>query len=86
MPEISRFLGIVVAIYYNDHEPPHFHIRYGSQKARFAIDGLNMIDGDISPRIRGLVVEGASLHQDELRHDWNLARKHDPLLPIEPLE
>ncbi len=63
MPEISRFYGIVIAMYYNDHEPPHFHARYGSSKGRFAIDDLTMLDGDLSPRTRGLVSEWAALHQ-----------------------
>jgi hypothetical protein len=40
MPEISRFFGIVIAMYYNDHAPPHFHVRYGQQKALIAIDSL----------------------------------------------
>ena len=86
MPEISRFFGIIVAMYYNDHEPPHFHARYGSQRARFAIEDLHMIDGNIGPRVRGLVVEWASRHQDELRRDWDLARRREPLFPITPLE
>jgi hypothetical protein len=73
-------------MYYNDHDPPHFHVRYGSQKARFAIDDLRMIDGDIGPRARGLVVEWATLHQEELRHEWKLAGAREPLFPIAPLE
>ena len=87
MPEISRFFGIVVAMYYAEHEPvPHFHVRYGSQKARIAIDDLRVLDGDLSPRVRGLVVEWASLHQDELRKDWELARSRLPLISIKPLD
>ena len=86
MPEISRFFGIVIAIFYNDHEPAHFHVRYGAKKARITIDDLRMLDGDIGARVRGLVVEWASQHQDELRQDWALARIRQPLLPIDPLE
>ncbi len=86
MPEISRFFGIIVAMYYNDHDPPHFHVRYGSRKARFAIADLRMIDGDTGPRARGLVVEWASLHQDELHQEWELGRTRKPLFPIAPLE
>jgi hypothetical protein len=86
MPEISRFFGIVVAMYYSDHAPPHFHVRYGSQKARFAIEDLRMLDGNLGRRARGLVVEWATLHQDELRTDWENARQQLPLLPIAPLE
>jgi len=86
MPELSRFFGIVIAMFYNDHEPPHFHVRYGSQKARFAIGDLRMLDGDLGPRGRGLVVEWAVLHRKELERDWQLARERKPLKPIAPLE
>lgn len=86
MPEISRFFGIVVAMYYNDHEPPHFHVRYSGQKARFAIEDVRMLDGNLSHRAKGLVVEWASQHQDELRNEWELARTRQPLVPIAPLE
>jgi hypothetical protein len=86
MPEISRFFGIVIAMYYSEHEPPHFHARYGSRKARFAIDDLCMLDGKLGPRARGLVVEWATLHQDELRKEWQLAKARQPLFQIRPLE
>jgi hypothetical protein len=86
MPELSRFFGIVIAMYYNDHDPPHFHVRYGSCHARFALESLHMIDGDIGPRARGLVVEWASRHQPELQREWELARAGQPLFPIAPLE
>ena len=86
MPEISRFFGIVIAMYFGDHPPPHFHVRYGSQKARFAIDDLGLIDGQVSPRVRALAIEWASRHQNELRREWELARTQQPLFPIEPLE
>ncbi len=86
MPEISRFFGIVIAMYYNDHGTPHFHARYGGQKGRFAIDDLRMIEGTLSPRVRGLVVEWASQHQEELAHNWELAAKQQPLKAVAPLE
>jgi hypothetical protein len=86
MPELSRFFGIIITLYYNDHVPAHFHIRYGAQKAIMAIESLTVIEGELSPRVRGLVVEWAALHRDELREDWNLAVQHAPLKPIAPLE
>ncbi len=86
MPEISRFFGIIVAMYYDDHQPPHFHVRYGSKKGRFAIDDLRMLEGTLSPRTRGLVIEWAALHQEELRRDWERAARHEPLMPVPPLE
>lgn len=86
MPEISRFFGIIIAIYYNDHVPAHFHVRYGSQRAIVEIETLTVIEGELSPRVRGLVAEWAALHRDELREDWTLATQHAPLKPIAPLE
>ena len=86
MPEISRFLGIIIAMYYDDHAPPHFYVRYASQRARFALDDLRMLDGDVSPRVHGLVVEWASRHRQELAREWELAARHEPLFPIAPLE
>jgi hypothetical protein len=86
MPEISRFFGIIISLFYNDHQPPHFHVRYGGQKAIIAIEMLVMLRGNLSPRVLGLVVEWASLHQSELRDNWELAREHKPLKKIEPLE
>jgi len=85
VPEISRFFGIIIAMFYNDHAPPHFHVRYGSQRALVAIESLTVLEGKLSPRALGLVMEWASIHQDELVEDWNLARGQAPLKPIEPL-
>jgi hypothetical protein len=85
MPEISRFLGIVIAIYWQEHDVPHFHAKYGSQRASFAIDDLRLLEGTLSPRVTGLVLEWASLHRTELMADWHLAMDKKPLRPIEPL-
>ena len=86
MPEISRFFGMVVAMYYNDHAPPHFHVRYGQQKAVIGIDPPAMLAGRLSPKARTLVLEWAALHQTELMADWELARQQAPLNKIAPLE
>ncbi|MFO0409427.1 MAG: DUF4160 domain-containing protein [Dolichospermum sp.] len=51
MPEISRFLGIIITMYYNDQPPPHFHVRYNQQKAIIDIETLSILEGNISPRI-----------------------------------
>jgi Domain of unknown function (DUF4160) len=67
MPEISGFLGIVIAMFYNDHEPPHFHACYGGRRATIEIENLTVLDGSLPPRVLGLVVEWAVLHQEELR-------------------
>ena len=75
MPEISRFFGIVVQMYYADHDPPHFHVRYAGQKALVAIETLTLLRGGLSPRALAMVTEWATLHQAELMEDWVLARK-----------
>ncbi len=86
MPEISRFFGIVVQMYYADHDPPHFHVRYSGQKALIAIGTLAVLRGNLSPRALGLVTEWAALHRTELMADWELARAEAELNPIAPLE
>jgi len=86
VPEISRFFGIVIAINYNDHQPPHFHARYGEYKALIAIPTLTLLRGRLPARALGLTIEWASRHQDELMDNWERARHHEPLIRIEPLE
>ncbi len=86
MPEISRFFGIVILMYYSDHSPPHFHVRYGDQKAIVAIQTLTLLTGILSPRIFGFVMEWAVMHQSDLMDDWELARQQAPLNKIQPLE
>ena len=86
MPELSRFFGIIILMYYNDHPPPHFHVRYGRQKAIVSVESLAVLEGRLSPRVLGMVIEWASLHRQELRDAWTLAENHTPLKPIEPLE
>lgn len=66
MPEISRFFGIIIAMYYNDYPLPHFHVRYGQQKAIIEIQSLAILEAKLSPRVLGLVIEWAASHQAEL--------------------
>lgn len=86
MPEISRFFGIVVQMYYDDHEPPHFHVRYSGQKALIEIETLAVLRGSLAPRVLGLVTEWAALHRTELMEDWRLAKAGGALRPVAPLE
>ncbi len=85
MPEISRFLGIIITMYYKDHPPSHFHVKYGEYKAVFSIDELKIIEGDLPSRVISLVLEWAFIHREELRQDWELAVSFKPLNKIEPL-
>ncbi|MBW4635732.1 MAG: DUF4160 domain-containing protein [Iphinoe sp. HA4291-MV1] len=86
MPEICRFFGILITMYYNDHPPPHFHVRYNQQKAIVSIQTLEILEGSLTPRLFKLVTEWATLHQTELMEDWELARDNQPLNKILPLE
>jgi Domain of unknown function (DUF4160) len=86
MPEISRFFGIIIAMFYNDHPPPHFHVRYGGQRAVVGIEDLALLEGELSPRVLGLVVEWAARHRPELLDNWNQARRQLPLSRVQPLE
>ena len=65
---------------YNDHPPAHFHVRYGDQKAIVAIETLTHLQGRVSPRVFGLVIEWAVQHQNELLENWQRARRQEMLL------
>jgi len=91
MPELCRFFGIIITMFYDDHasriySPARFHVRYGEHKAIMAIDSLMLLEGQLPPRALGLVAEWGALHQDELRDDWTLAEQRAPLKKIKPLE
>lgn len=86
MPSISRFFGIVIYMYFNDHSPPHFHAEYGESEAVYVIDTLDVLRGYLPRRVHGLVVEWALEHRSELRDDWARAAAQLPLFPIDPLE
>ena len=86
MPEISRFLGIIIAMYYNDHAPPHFHAKYGDREVKVNIDTGEIIEGSLPNRAMRHVLEWWELHKTELAEDWALAEARKPLNKIEPLE
>jgi hypothetical protein len=85
MPEISRFYGIVIQIYFGDHLPPHFHARYAGHAAKVDIDTLAVIDGHLPARALGLVTEWAALHQLELREAFDRAANLQQPGKIAPL-
>ncbi len=86
MPEISRFYGIVIKMFFDDHEPPHFHAQYGEYEALIAINNLGIISGDLPPKALSLVIEWASIYKDNLIADWEKARNLEALEKIPPLE
>lgn len=85
MPEISRFLGIVIRIYYRDHSPPHFHAIYGDFEVTVEIES-GVVEGRFPRRALASVMEWYSLHAEELAADWQRAKRDEPLIPIAPLE
>jgi hypothetical protein len=85
VPEISRFFGIVIQMYADDHHPPHFHARYAGREVAIAIETHQVLVGGLPPRALALVVEWAALHGDELRADWDLSKAGLPLSKIAPL-
>jgi len=85
MPEISRFYGLVMTMYWNDHQPAHFHVRYGEWMAEIDIRTLALMRGSLPPRALALTIEWALQHQQDLLRQWNRARRQQPLQPIPPL-
>jgi len=86
MPEISRFYGIVIRMFYDEHNPPHFHAQYGEFNAVIKINDYALSEGYLPPKALGLVTEWANIHREELLKNWQLARESNELLLIEPLK
>ncbi len=85
MPEISRFFGIVIKMFFDDHNPPHFHAEYSGDIALIDIRNLSVFSGHLPPRVRGFVIEWATIHHQELFDDWDRAQTQQDLLKIAPL-
>ncbi len=85
MPVICRFLGVVIVMYYNDHEPPHFHAKYGEFEITVEVE-TGVINGNFPRRALRHVLDWYDIHIDELRLNWDLARQREPLQMIAPLE
>ncbi len=85
MPEISRFLGIVITMHYKEHLPPHFHAKYGEHRAEITIGDLRLIVGRLPRRVLSLVLEWAFEHRDELQRNWEHAQNREELERIEGL-
>ena len=86
VPRLSSFYGITIYMYWNEaaHARPHFHARYGERGASLDLDG-NLLAGVLPPRAIMLVTEWARQHRDELKRNWERARRHQTLDPIDPL-
>lgn len=86
MPLISSFFGISIYMYFDDHNPPHFHAEYGDDVAQIAINPFSLMKGDLPPRVLGMVAEWASEHSEELIVNWNTLQGTRAYKKIEPLE
>lgn len=85
MPEISRFLGIVIYMFFREHNPPHFHVEYNEFKASVNIESLGVVDGKLPPKVLSLVVEWAGMHQAELMGNWDSLHSTGKYHRIDPL-
>lgn len=86
MQTISRFYGILIRMYYDDHAPPHFHASYSDFEAAIGIADLEVLRGEMPSRALSLIREWARLHRRELLADWELVERQQPLLSIDPLD
>jgi len=82
MPEIARFYGIVIKLFFGDHPPPHFHATYGEYIGLFNLDTLAMIEGDLPKRAKKLVVEWGKANKDEMKRMWD-SQEFRKLPPLE---
>jgi hypothetical protein len=86
VPTISRFFGIAIRMFFDDHGFPHFHAHHPEGEAKVRIDNLAVIDNSLGRRHLRFVLAWAELHQEELEENWRRARAHETLLEIEPLQ
>jgi hypothetical protein len=85
VPRVSAFYGIVIAMYYDDHSPPHFHARYGEFEAQVQIATGEVLHGGLPRRALALVEEWVELHRSELDENWERSQAQEPLVTIDPL-
>ena len=86
MPEVSRFFGIMIRMYFDEHNPPHFHAIYAGSEVQVGIEPILVLEGKLPNRATSLVIEWAALHQRELMLNWNRLRNDQPIVAIKPLE
>ena len=86
MPRISNFYGIVIWMYFNEHNPPHFHATYGEHEILIQIPDLSVYAGSLPSRAFGLVMEWAFIHRNELMQNWKLLEQELAPKKIEPLK
>lgn len=86
MPEISRFYGLIIRMFFDDHAPPHFHAVYGSSQAEIGIQPIRLLKGGLPPRAMALVAEWATMHENELLENWRRLHANEAAQRIAPLD
>jgi hypothetical protein len=85
MPEISRFLGVIIRMHYRDHAPPHFHAHYGEYEITVEVES-GIVTGKFPKRALAAVLEWHEIHRDALIQNWQKAVNRENLEAIPPLE
>ena len=85
MPQISYFLGVIIRMFYRDHNPPHFHAVYAYFEGIIDIEKNEIIGGYLPSRVLAIVSEWTAIHQNELMDNWERARQQESLKDIAPL-
>lgn len=86
MPTISIFRGIKVYMNWNEHNPPHFHAKYGGEEVTVLIKELEVLNGDIPKKQLKMLLGWAAFHQEELMENWELLENDQEIFQIEPLK
>jgi hypothetical protein len=85
MPKISQFFGILIFMYFRDHAPPHFHAKYGEFEGVVGLNPIRLLQGNLPPRVLGLVIEWSTLYSVELNEAWRAAEKGESIPKVPPL-
>jgi hypothetical protein len=86
MPEICRFYGVIIRMFFDDHAPPHFHAVYGDAQAEISIQPIQLLKGGLPPRAMSMVIEWAAMHQPELLENWRRLHANEAVQKVAPLE
>lgn len=86
MPVISSFYGILIYMFWKEHNPPHFHVRYAEFEAMINITDFSLMEGSLPPKALALVIEWAAIHHEELLDNWERGKKEQAFNKIEPLK
>lgn len=86
MPEVCRFFGIIIRMYFDEHVPPHFHAIYGEYEVQVGIDPIEVLAGKLPRRATSMVIEWAALYQWKLMSNWERLQHSQPIVKVAPLE